>query len=108
MGQGILNAGWHAHTFNAPGKFPSLSLSTTPPVCRAYLVTDQDVTEMAARHAASRAQLDVVSGAPIQPASAVGARKASRYTNVITALRNSICPRAGPGLGCLQAVSVDG
>ena len=63
---------------------------------------------MAVRHAASRPQLDVVSGAPIQPASAVGARKASRYTNVITALRNSICPRAGPGLECLQAVSVDG
>ena len=62
LGQGMLNAGWHAHTLNAPGKFlVSSPEHDTPRRARAYLVTDQDVTETAARHAASRPQLDEVS-----------------------------------------------
>jgi len=61
LGQGMLNAGWHAHTLNAPGKFLISSPEhDTPRRARAYLVTDQDVTETAARHAASRPQLDEV------------------------------------------------
>ena len=70
LGQGMLNAGWHAHTLNAPGKFLISSPEhDTPRRARAYLVTDQDVTETAARHAASRPQLDEVSQSAIQPAS---------------------------------------
>ena len=68
LGQGMLNAGWHAHTLNAPGKFLiSAQEHDTPRRARAYLVTDRDVTETAARHAAIRPQLDEVSRGVIQP-----------------------------------------
>lgn len=39
LGQGMLNAGWHAHTLNAPGKFLiSFPEHDTPRRARAYLV----------------------------------------------------------------------
>ncbi len=70
LGQGMLNTGWHAHTLNAPGKYLVSSPDhDTPRRARAYLVTDQDVTETAARHAACRPQLDEVSQSAIQPTS---------------------------------------
>jgi S-DNA-T family DNA segregation ATPase FtsK/SpoIIIE len=73
LGQGMLNAGWHAHTLNAPGKFLISSPEhDTPRRARAYLVTDQDVTETAARHASIRPELDDVSRAAIQPANGPG------------------------------------
>ena len=69
LGQGMLNAGWHAHTLNAPGKFLISSPEYhIPRHARAYLVTDQDVTEAAARHAASRPELDEVSRNAVPPA----------------------------------------
>jgi S-DNA-T family DNA segregation ATPase FtsK/SpoIIIE len=59
LGQGMLNAGWHAHTLNAPGKFlVSVPEQATPKRARGYLVTDQAVSETAARHAESRPELD--------------------------------------------------
>jgi DNA segregation ATPase FtsK/SpoIIIE-like protein len=62
LGQGMLTAGWHAHTLNAPGKFlVSAPEHTTPRRARAYLVTDDDVARTAAHFAASRPQLDDVS-----------------------------------------------
>jgi S-DNA-T family DNA segregation ATPase FtsK/SpoIIIE len=69
LGQGTLNAGWHAHTLNAPGKFlVSAPEHTTPRRARAYLVTDDDVARTAAHFAASRPQLDDVSrGAILGP-----------------------------------------
>jgi len=70
LGQGMLNAGWHAHTLNAPGKFlVSSPEHDTPRRARAYLVTDQDVTETVSHHTATRPQLDKVSRAAIQPGS---------------------------------------
>jgi hypothetical protein len=70
LGQGMLTAGWHAHTLNAPGKFlVSAPEHTTPRRARAYLVTDDDVARTAADFAASRPQLDDVSrGAILGPA----------------------------------------
>ena len=51
LGQGMLAAGWHAHTLNAPGKFlVSAPEHTTPRRARAYLVTDDDVARTAARY----------------------------------------------------------
>ena len=62
LGQGMLTAGWQAHTLNAPGKFLiSAPEHDTPRRARAYLVTDEAVTETASRHAPLRPQLDEVS-----------------------------------------------
>ena len=62
LGQGMLNAGWHAHTLNAPGKFlVSAAEHDTPKRARAYLITDETVAETAERHASIRPPLDEVS-----------------------------------------------
>jgi FtsK/SpoIIIE family len=62
LGQGMLNAGWHAHTLNAPGKFlVSAPEHTTPKRARAYLLTDDAVAITAERHASLRPALDEVS-----------------------------------------------
>jgi DNA translocase FtsK/SpoIIIE-like protein len=62
LGQGMLAAGWQAHTLNAPGKFLiSAPEHDTPRRARAYLVTDEAVTETANRHAEIRPPLDEVS-----------------------------------------------
>ena len=62
LGQGMLNAGWHAHNLNAPGKFLfSAPEHTTPKRARAYLVTDDDVARVVAYYGPRRPQLDDVS-----------------------------------------------
>lgn len=59
LGQGMLGAGWHAHTLNAPGKFLiSAPEHDTPRRARAYLLTDQTVTDAASRRANIRPTLD--------------------------------------------------
>lgn len=59
LGQGMLSAGWHAHKLNAPGKFLiSAPEHGNPKRARAYLVTDQAVSDTAARYAGSRPELD--------------------------------------------------
>jgi DNA segregation ATPase FtsK/SpoIIIE, S-DNA-T family len=64
LGQGMLAAGWHAHTLDAPGKFLiSTPEHTTPRRARAYLLTDTDVTTLATRHALTRSALDDASRA---------------------------------------------
>ena len=55
LGQGMLSAGWHAHKLNAPGKFLiSAPEHDTPRRARAYLLTDQAVTDTATWHATLR------------------------------------------------------
>jgi hypothetical protein len=62
LGQGMLAAGWHAHTLNAPGKFLiSAPEHDIPRRARAYLLTDQAVTGTASAHAGLRPPLDEVS-----------------------------------------------
>jgi len=62
LGQGMLKAGWHAHKLNAPGKFlVSSPEHDTPRRARAYLITDQDVTDAVARYAPARPHLDAIS-----------------------------------------------
>jgi S-DNA-T family DNA segregation ATPase FtsK/SpoIIIE len=62
LGQGMLKAGWDAHNLNAPGKFlVSAPGHDRPKRARAYLLTDQVVTETAAHYAGCRPELDSVS-----------------------------------------------
>ena len=66
LGQGMAAAGWDAHKLNAPGKFLiSATEHDTPRRARAYLLTDDDVADTAARHAPSRPPLDEVSRAAL-------------------------------------------
>ena len=74
LGQGMLTAGWHAHTLNAPGKFLiSAPEHTTPRRARAYLLTDQAVADTAARYAGQRPELDETSQRAISAAAAADA-----------------------------------
>lgn len=62
LGQGMLSAGWHAHTLNAPGKFlMSAPEHDTPRRARAYLLTDDMVSVTANQHADMRPSLDEIS-----------------------------------------------
>ena len=59
LGQGMLRAGWDAQSLSAPGKFlVSSTENDAPKRARAYLLTDQVVTETAARYTSIRPQLD--------------------------------------------------
>jgi S-DNA-T family DNA segregation ATPase FtsK/SpoIIIE len=62
LGQGMLKAGWHANKLNAPGKFLVWSPEhDTPRRARAYLITDDDVTDAVTRYAPARPPLDPIS-----------------------------------------------
>jgi S-DNA-T family DNA segregation ATPase FtsK/SpoIIIE len=67
LGQGMLAAGWRADTLTAPGTFlvsaPGLD---HPRRARAYLVTDEDVSAAATRHAGRRPALDPLSAAAVE------------------------------------------
>ncbi|MCO6011652.1 FtsK/SpoIIIE domain-containing protein [Actinoallomurus purpureus] len=68
LGQGAFNAGWHAHTLDAPGKFLiSAPEHPTAKRARAYLITDQDVTTTADDYATDRPVLNPPHPAPVQP-----------------------------------------
>ena len=86
LGQGMLAAGWHAHTLNAPGKFLiSAAEHDTPRRARAYLLTDQAVADTAARYADLRPPLDPISAATLgtpkeeEPANGKGWRARRRH-----------------------------
>jgi S-DNA-T family DNA segregation ATPase FtsK/SpoIIIE len=71
LGQGMLNAGWHAHTLNAPGKFLlSAPEHDIPRRARAYLLTDEAVAEAAQHHSDRRPALDEISRLAIEEAHA--------------------------------------
>lgn len=62
LGQGMLAAGWHAHTVDAPGKFLiSTPEHHTAQRARAYLLTDDDVSAIAAQNQPNRPLLDPLS-----------------------------------------------
>lgn len=66
LGQGMLAAGWHAHTLDAPGKFLiSAEGLDHPRRARGFLVTDEDVTNEAVRWAPIRPPLDDLSAAAV-------------------------------------------
>ena len=58
----MLKAGWDAHNLNAPGKFlVSAPGHDRPKRARAYLLTDQAVTETATHYSGYRPELDAES-----------------------------------------------
>jgi S-DNA-T family DNA segregation ATPase FtsK/SpoIIIE len=62
LGQGMLAAGWQAHTLDAPGKFlVSAAEHGTPRRGRAYLISDEVVASTASAHAELRPDLDEAS-----------------------------------------------
>ena len=66
LDKGMLGAGWHAHTLDAPGKFYVLADGHNQPRrARAYLVTDEHVRETASRWADQRPDLDPLSRSAI-------------------------------------------
>ena len=66
LGQGMLAAGWHAHTLDAPGKFLiSAEGLDHPRRARGFLVTDEDVASEAARWTPMRPSLDDLSAAAV-------------------------------------------
>jgi hypothetical protein len=82
LGQGMLAAGWQAHTLNAPGKFlVSAPEHTSPKRARAYLLTDQAVADIAAAYAGQRPELDDTSQRAIQTAPVTPAADPSRDTD---------------------------
>ena len=67
LGQGMLAAGWQAHTLDAPGKFlVSAAEHDTPRRARAFLITDEDVASTAELHSGLRPPLDDVSQQAIE------------------------------------------
>ena len=67
LGQGMLVAGWQAHTLDAPGKFlVSAAEHDTPRRARAFLITDEDVASTAELHSGLRPPLDDVSQQAIE------------------------------------------
>src|SRR5271156_4318121 len=67
LGQGMLAAGWHAHTLNAPGKFLIAAAEhDTPKRARAYLLTDQTVEAAANYYAEYRPPLDPASQGAVE------------------------------------------
>lgn len=68
LGQGMYNAGWHAHSLDAPGKFLiSAPEHSSPKRARAYLISDSDVTATADRHALRRPVLSPPHSTPDSP-----------------------------------------
>lgn len=62
LGQGMHASGWHADKLNAPGKFLiSAPEHDIPRRARAYLLTDEAVSETVAQHAPGRPSLDEIS-----------------------------------------------
>ncbi|MDI6102117.1 FtsK/SpoIIIE domain-containing protein [Actinoplanes sp. NEAU-A12] len=89
LDKGMLAAGWHAHTLDAPGKFYVLADGHNQPRrARAYLVTDDLVRQTAARYADQRPDLDPLSRAAI---GSVSLSADGRYAAFVSSERH------GPG-----------
>jgi DNA segregation ATPase FtsK/SpoIIIE, S-DNA-T family len=122
LGQGMLAAGWHAHTLDSPGKF---LLSTpdhhTPHRARAYLLTDHDVSAIAARNHPNRPPLDPLSQhathhhnttrpAPpiVAPLRTAGDEQSARHDNPTIALWIALRRAPGHGLSVRELMATTG
>ena len=114
LGQGMLAAGWLAHTLDAPGKFLiSAEGHDQPKRARAYLVTDDDVRREAARCAPIRPSLDALSasalGAPADdPNEVVDAELVEEPDDPETALWTALAEAPDEGLSVPELMMTTG
>lgn len=122
LGQGMLAVGWHAHTLDAPGKFLiSTPEHPNPRRARAYLLTDHDVSTIAARHQPNRPLLDPLSQkaandhstahpAPpiVVPPRTTGDEQTARNDNPNIALWIALRRAPGHGLTVRELMAVTG
>jgi S-DNA-T family DNA segregation ATPase FtsK/SpoIIIE len=106
LDRGMLAAGWHAHTLDAPGKFYVLADGHNQPRrARAYLVTDEHVRETAARYADQRPELDPLSRAAIDHQPRVLEPPARAAVDPEQALLNAL--DQAPDAGCTVPELID-
>ena len=107
LGQGMLRAGWDAQNLYAPGKFlVSAPGHDKPERARAYLLTDQVVTDTSARYANSRPGLDTESRRAILAAndlrdSAAGNPAADIRVAEVSHSADDVPGQAGRGRGAV-------
>jgi S-DNA-T family DNA segregation ATPase FtsK/SpoIIIE len=118
LGQGMRKAGWHADKLNAPGKFLiSVPEHDTPRRARAYLITDDDVRDAAARCAPARPELDRISddalftGLRTQPppyAEPESAQSGEEQTETEDALWSALCAAPDEGYEIGELIRITG
>ena len=114
LGQGMLAAGWLAHTLDAPGKFLiSAEGHDQPKRARAYLVTDGDVCREAARCAPIRPRLDERSsnalGAPLDdPIEVVDAELVDEPADPEAALWDALTEASDQGVAVPELMMITG
>lgn len=114
LGQGMLAAGWLAHTLDAPGKFlVSAEGHDVPRRARAFLVTDDNVNAEAARWAPLRPALDELSaeatGAPLgEPDDVLDAEVVDDPADPETALWTALTEAPDEGLSVPELMMTTG
>jgi DNA segregation ATPase FtsK/SpoIIIE, S-DNA-T family len=108
LDKGMLSAGWHAHTLDAPGKFYLLADDHTHPRrARAYLVTDEHVTATVARYATTRPALDQLTADAIA-ATPVEVIEGEIVTDPETKLWQALCDANDDGLSIRELMQHTG
>ncbi|WP_239080674.1 FtsK/SpoIIIE domain-containing protein [Paractinoplanes brasiliensis] len=109
LDKGMLAAGWHAHTLDAPGKFYVLADGHNQPRrARAYLVTDDHVRETAARYADQRPELDPLSQAAIDDQPRAIESRSSNADDPEQALLTALDEAPDEGLTIPQLIDATG
>ncbi|WP_239117641.1 FtsK/SpoIIIE domain-containing protein [Paractinoplanes ferrugineus] len=109
LDKGMLSAGWHAHTLDAPGKFYLLADGHNQPRrARAYLVTDEHVRETAAQYASTRPDLDALSQAAADQPSRALEPPPNQASDPEQALRTALDQAPDEGLSIAELIDTTG
>ena len=109
LDKGMLAAGWHAHTLDAPGKFYVLADGHNQPRrARAYLVTDEHVRETATRYAGHRPDLDPLSRAAIDQQPRAIEPPTEAVDDPEQALRTALNQASDNGLSIAELIDATG
>jgi S-DNA-T family DNA segregation ATPase FtsK/SpoIIIE len=113
LGDGMLEAGWHPHTLDAPGKFLISSREhITPKRNRAYLITDTDVAEIARANAPHRPTLPT-RDLEYRESPAIEAPRPQAGTSVVSLrpedqLWQSLCAAPEDGISVSELINATG